>query len=185
MRLFAAITPPARARAELEALTAPLRPAWPQLRWTSPDAWHVTLAFLGEVPDSIVPALRPGLEQAAHRSPRLELSIGGVDAFSAASQARVLWAGIHGDEPALAALAGSAAAGARLAGTPLPDEHRRYRPHLTLARCRAPADVRPLVQALAGFVGTPWQAAEIHLIRSHLGARPRYEIVGSWPLAER
>jgi len=182
MRLFAAITPPAGALAELEALAAPLRPAWPALRWTRQDAWHVTLAFLGEVDESFLPDLSTRLERAAHRHPSLELSIGGSGAFSAAARARVLWAGIHGDQRALAALAASAAAAARRAGAAPPDEGRRYRPHLTLARCKEPADVRPLVQALGGFAGAAWPATEIHLIRSHLGARPWYESVGNWPL---
>jgi 2'-5' RNA ligase len=94
----------------------------------------------------------------------------------------VLWAGINGDRQALRALAGSVAAGARRAGAPPPDEGRPLRPHLTLARCREPADVSPLVEALAGYAGTPWPATQIHLIRSHLGAEARYEIVGTWPL---
>jgi 2'-5' RNA ligase len=182
MRLFAAITPPAGARAELEALAAPLRPAWPQLRWTGTDAWHVTLAFLGEVDQSVLPALQTRLERAAHRHPGREVSIRGAGAFPAAARARVLWAGVSGDRDALGKLAQSVAAGARRAGAPPPDESRRYQPHLTLARCRLPADMRPLVQALAGFAGARWPASEIHLIRSHLTARPRYEIVGSWPL---
>jgi RNA 2',3'-cyclic 3'-phosphodiesterase len=184
MRLFAAITPPAGARAELEALAAPLRPAWPQLRWTSMDAWHVTLAFLGEVDESVLPDLRTRLERAAHRHPSRPMSIAGAGAFSQPARARVLWAGIHGDHGALGKLAQSVAAAARRAGAP-PDERARYEPHLTLARCRVPADVRPLVQALAGFTGMQWQATEIQLIRSHLQARPRYEMVGSWPLRSR
>jgi 2'-5' RNA ligase len=192
MRLFVAVTPPAAALAELEAVVAPLRPGWPQLRWTSTDAWHVTLAFLGEVDDGVLPGLRIRLERAAHRHPGRELSIRGAGAFSAAARARVLWAGIHAEQAdrgssqaghaALAALAASAAAGARRAGAPSPDEGRKYRPHLTLARSGEPADMRPLVQALAGFAGADWRATEVHLIRSHLHPRPRYEILGIWPL---
>jgi RNA 2',3'-cyclic 3'-phosphodiesterase len=196
MRLFVAVTPPAAALAELDAVVAPLRPEWPQLRWTSTDAWHVTLAFLGEVDDGVLPELRTRLERAAHRHPGRELSVRGAGAFSAAARARVLWAGIHGGQTApvgraapagraaLAELAASVAAGARRAGAPPPDEGRKYRPHLTLARSGEPADMRPLVRALAGFTGADWRATEVHLIRSRLGPRPRpsYEILGSWPL---
>jgi 2'-5' RNA ligase len=39
-----------------------------------------------------------------------------------------------------------------------------------------------LVETLAGFAGTPWEAKEIHLIYSRLGADPRYEVIGTWPL---
>ena len=39
-----------------------------------------------------------------------------------------------------------------------------------------------LVEALAPFAGMPWVAKEIHLIHSRLGANPRYEVIGTWPL---
>jgi 2'-5' RNA ligase len=186
MRLFVAIAPEPGVLQELEARVAPLRPAWPALRWTGQQAWHVTLAFLGEVGEDTLPALGERLERAGHRHLSLELSFAGAGAFPAPGRARVLWTGIHGDHRALEGLARSVAAGARRAGAPPPDEGRRFRPHLTLARCREPADVGPLVEALAGYAGAPWTAAEIHLIRSHLptavGGQPWYEAVGTWPL---
>jgi RNA 2',3'-cyclic 3'-phosphodiesterase len=185
VRLFVAITPPRGVLDEIEARVAPLRPAWPALRWTGRPAWHVTLAFLGEVGEQAAGALGPRLERAARRHPGLPLSVAGAGAFPAPGRARVLWTGIGGDRPALAALARSVAAGARRAGAPPPDEDRRFRPHLTLARCREPADVGRLVEALAGFAGAPWTAAEIQLIRSHPGdpgSPPRYETLGAWPL---
>jgi 2'-5' RNA ligase len=186
MRLFVAIAPPPAVLDELEGTVAPLRPAWPALRWTGREAWHVTLAFLGEVGEDTAIALGPRLERAAHRHPGLSLCFGAGGAFPAPRRAQVFWTGIDGDRRALEALARSVAAGARRAGAPPPDEGRRFRPHLTLARCRAPADVGPLVEALAGYAGASWTAGEIHLIRSHLpteaGAQPRYEVAGTWPL---
>jgi 2'-5' RNA ligase len=184
MRLFVAVTPPAAALAELAAVAAPLQPAWPALRWTRPDSWHVTLAFLGETAESVLPELRVRLQRAARRHPSLELSISGVGAFPAAVQARVLWAGIHGDQRALQALAWSVAAGARRAGAPPPDERsaRGYRPHLTLARCKVPSDLRSVTASLADLTGTAWTAGQIHLIRSYLQPRPHYETLDSWPL---
>jgi RNA 2',3'-cyclic 3'-phosphodiesterase len=183
MRLFVAITPPAAVLDELESAVAPLRAQWPELRWAGHEAWHLTLAFLGEVSENTATALAPRLERAAGRHPCLSLSFGAGGAFPTSGRARVLWAGIDGDRAALTALAGSVAAGARRAGAGPPDEGRKFRPHITLARCRQPADVKALVASLASYAGTPWTAAEIHLIRSHLGAGPpRYEIAGSWPL---
>jgi RNA 2',3'-cyclic 3'-phosphodiesterase len=65
-------------------------------------------------------------------------------------------------------------------------EDRPYRPHLTLARGREGADLRPVVDVLAGFAGRTWTAGELHLVRSHLGAGPertsRYETLTSWAL---
>ena len=84
----------------------------------------------------------------------------------------------------LTRLADSVAAGARRAKAPPPDARRRYRPHLTLARCKAPTDARPLVAALAQFAGSRWTAADIHLISSQPGGQPRYAGQGTWPLRE-
>jgi 2'-5' RNA ligase len=182
MRLFVAIEPSAAAVAELEAVTAPLRPSWPGLRWTGTDAWHVTLAFLGEVAEDVVPALNTRLERAAHRHPALGLSIEGAGAFPGPARARVLWAGIRTDQAALTALTRSVSAGARRVGAMAGEEGRRYRPHLTLARCREPVDVGVIVEALGGFAGSPWTARRIHLIRSRLHETPRHVSIGSWPL---
>jgi 2'-5' RNA ligase len=182
VRLFVAITPPATALAEIDAAVAPLRAARPELTWSSLQSWHVTLAFLGEVDDAVVPRLAVRLERAAGRRPRLELSTAGAGAFPTAPRARVLWTGVRGDPAALRAMSAAVAAGARRAGAPPPGERRRFRPHITLARSRQPADLRPLVTALADYAGPVWTADRIHLIRSYLGPRPRYESLGDWPL---
>lgn len=182
MRLFVAIAPPASALDEVEARLAGLRPAWPQLRWTSRAAWHITLAFLGEVGEHAAGQLGGRLGRAASRHPSLNLAINGAGAFPAAPRARVLWLGIEESGHGIAALAASVAAGARRAGAAPPDEGRPYRPHLTLARCRVPVDVRPLVAAIGGLAGPSWTATEIHLIRSYLGSEQRYEVLGTWPL---
>lgn len=49
MRLFVAVDLPGPVVRLLESLP---RPARRSLRWTSPDQWHVTLRFLGEVEES-------------------------------------------------------------------------------------------------------------------------------------
>jgi RNA 2',3'-cyclic 3'-phosphodiesterase len=183
MRLFIAVVPPETAIDELEAAAAPLRPDWPQLRWTSHPAWHVTLAFLGEVDDLTASRLPPRLNRAAGRHSVIGLAFAGAGAFPSGARARVVWTGLQGDRRALAGLTASVAAAARRAGAPPPDEARPFRPHLTLARCRMPTDVRPLITSLNGFAGTPWAAERIHLIASLPGGpRPSYETVASWAL---
>ena len=142
MRLFVALALPPEAASELDEVVAPLRPAWPELRWTGVDAWHLTLAFLGEVDEALTGKLPARLKQAATLRAPLSLSLGGAGAFPVASRARVLWTGIRGDQRGLSVLATAVGTGARKAGAPPADRAaRRYQPHLTLARCRAPAEV--------------------------------------------
>ena len=184
MRLFVAIAPPSAVLDELDALVEPLRARRLDLRWTSREAWHVTLAFLGQVDEAVAAKLLPRLERAARRHQQVRLTFAGAGAFPSAARANVLWSGLSGDRGALARLAESVAAGASRAGTPPPDKGRRFQPHLTLARCRMPADVTGLVATLDGYQGQPWTADRVHLVRSRLGAteHPRYTSLASWPL---
>jgi RNA 2',3'-cyclic 3'-phosphodiesterase len=188
MRLFVALTPPQDALAELEAAVAELRAGWPGLRWAGQDRWHLTLAFLGEVAENRLDGLRDRLARAAGRHRVLRLRIGRGGALPSPAKARVLCAHIDGDAQALSdlgRLAGSVAAAARRAGAPPPAEGRRYRPHVTLARSKRPANLGPLVASLSEFSGTPWDASMVELILSHIGPQPSYETIGSWPLRER
>ncbi|MEV4188374.1 RNA 2',3'-cyclic phosphodiesterase, partial [Streptosporangium canum] len=81
----------------------------------------------------------------------------------------------------LVRLADSLGAGALRAGAVHADR-RRLRPHLTLARSRADADLQRLVEDFGSFAGTGWEAGAVHLVRSHLGAAVRYETVAEYPL---
>jgi RNA 2',3'-cyclic 3'-phosphodiesterase len=188
VRLFVAIEPPEQVLGELAVAVDPLRAAKPELRWTGQEDWHLTLAFLGEVSETVLPELATRLQRAAWRHQAQQLAVRGGGAFPRPARANVLWAGIDAG-PGLAPLAASVAAAARRAGAPPPDEDRRFRPHLTLARARHhPADVRTLTEVLASYAGRAWTAEEIRLIRSNLAARSpesrssRYEELGSWPL---
>jgi RNA 2',3'-cyclic 3'-phosphodiesterase len=185
MRLFVGLAPPAAVLDDLDAVCAPLRPAREDLRWTSRELWHITLAFLGEVSEESLDRLVPRLERAARRHLVFGLSLAGAGAFPSQTRANVLWSGLSGDRKALGELAMSVSAGARRAGAPPPDG-RRYRPHVTLARCRVPTDVRSIVGDLSGYQGPTWAVEEIYLIRSTLGGQePRYEAVGTWKLKAR
>lgn len=184
MRLFVALSPPPEALAEVSGAVGRVREGWPDLRWTAPELWHVTLAFLGEVPDDKLPALSVRLARAAGRHPPMTLAFAAAGAFPSAKRANVLWLGLRGGEATLPKLAASLAAGAHRAGAREP-ERRRFHPHLTLGRARTGLDLRELVESLAAFEGEPWHAGTVHLVRSHLGPHVRYEPVDAWPLAGR
>jgi 2'-5' RNA ligase len=183
MRMFVALVPPAEALAELAAALAAL-PDTPGVRWTRSEQWHVTLAFLVEVDDRTRDALAERLARVAHRHAPPTLALAGGGRFGA----QVLWTRVDGDRPALRRLVDSVRAAARRCG--LPTDARPHRPHVTLARGGRPApDLAPLAAALDGFAGRPWTAADLHLVRSVLGAGPggtaRHETVARWPLTGR
>ena len=50
---------------------------------------------------------------------------------------------------------------------------KRFRPHLTVARCGRPTEVTAWVRLLDGYRGPAWQADRLTLVASHLGEGPR------------
>lgn len=192
LRLFVAVVPPPLVLDDLAAVTASLRRRQPQLRWTRRDQWHVTLAFLGAVDRCRLARLAAGLRRAAAGADRPRLVLAGGGAFPDVVRARVLWRGLRGDLTPLAALTATVTGEAVAAGTPPDGLRRRFRPHLTVARCPAATDVTDLVAALDDRESDPWTVAEIRLVHSQLGRdhggrdrtgqRVRYLTVGRWPL---
>jgi 2'-5' RNA ligase len=182
MRLFVAVDPPAEEKARLLDWLASGNLDSSRLRLTSSDQWHLTLSFYGETPAAVVPELTERLERAAQRSPAMSLQLAGTGSFPAdPARARVLWVGVDGDTAALSRLADRTGAAGRRAGLDL--ETRRYRPHLTIARPRqGPIDLSRTLAALPPYVGEPWRATTIRLVRSHLGPPVRHELLEELPL---
>jgi 2'-5' RNA ligase len=184
MRLFVALWPPPDVITELGTALGGLRSEdGTGLRWTLPEQWHLTLAFLGEVDEGRLPELQRRLARVATRHAPLSLQFTGAARFGD----RVLYTRVSGDREPLRRLAAAAAAAARRTG--LPVEERPYRPHVTLARARGGTDLRPLVAALQDFRGTAWTSSALELIRSRLGSGPgrtsSYRTIASWPLNGR
>ncbi|UQX04421.1 RNA 2',3'-cyclic phosphodiesterase [Streptomyces sp. RerS4] len=180
VRLFIALAPPDEAKEELERELHPAYDAHPRLRWNRIEDWHITLAFLGELPVDTVALLRPPLaELAASRRP-LELALRGGGHFGE----RVAWAGIDGDVDGLHLLAADVRAVVKECGVAFED--RPLRPHLTLARSRRedPFRAADIADGLTTFTGRRWPAERLHLVGSNFGRGPepiRYRDIEAWP----
>ncbi|MDA0566640.1 RNA 2',3'-cyclic phosphodiesterase [Streptomonospora sp. S1-112] len=153
----------------------------PGLRWSSPDEWHVTLVFLGEVADDAVPGVAERLAAEAARHAPFQVAVRGAGTFPGdPAQASVLWAGLEGDVDELTLLADGLRRAARKAGVRV--DRRPYAPHLTLARVRPPGDVSALRYTLGRLATAFWTVEEVRLMRSHHPRRPRYETLQTWRL---
>ncbi|MEU7033897.1 RNA 2',3'-cyclic phosphodiesterase [Streptomyces sp. NPDC046237] len=179
IRVFVALAPPDDAKEELARALGPAYAAYPNLRWNRIEDWHITLAFLGELPAATVPLLRPPLAALAASRRPLELGLRGSGHFDE----RVLWSGIDGDLEGLHLLASEVRAVIRAFG--LAFEDRPLRPHLTLARARR-NETAPVVEtaaALEAFTGRRWQTERLHLVGSNFGRGPgpiHYRDIEAW-----
>ncbi len=188
MRMFVALVPPEDAVEDLGAFLEPRREAGPELRWTMPEQWHVTLAFIAQVADRHLDDLQDRLERAARRRTRFPVRLAGGGAFPNAARAKVLYAGVDAgaDAEELRRLATGARAAAAKAGADA--QGGRFHAHVTLARSRRPVEATRWLRVLDAYRGPGWTAAQITLVASYLGQgprnRPRYETVATFPLGE-
>jgi 2'-5' RNA ligase len=158
-RAFIAVVPPAPV---LDAVAAALgKPEIPGARFARREQWHMTLQFLGNRVDLDDVAEALG-DLGVRAGP---VRFGGFGAFPNERRARVLWLGVAEGAPLLAQVA--AAVGALLGPRGYPPGDRDHHPHLTLARCRVPADVRATLEGLGSdFVGPEWVVEDVVLFES-------------------
>jgi 2'-5' RNA ligase len=151
-------------------------------RWSAPHRWHLTLLFLGAVPEERVPPLVDAAGAAVAGAGPMTLRLAGGGRFGSLRRPQVAWAGLDGDILPLSELAARLAASAR--ALRLPVEERPFRAHLTLGRWRPRQSADgALTDRLAGYRGPAWPVTEVRLLESRLGPDPTYETVAAWPIA--
>src|SRR5262245_24684803 len=138
MRMFVAVVPPPEVVEHLDAFLEVRREA-AAYRWASVEQFHVTLAFLSDVPDRKLDELVERLGRAAARRHAFSASVAGGGAFPNVGRARVLWAGLGLDDDGRSELS-RMATGARAAAnrTGVPVDGQRFRAHITVARLGHP-----------------------------------------------
>lgn len=98
MRLFLATNFPGDVLRDLNARVAPLRPRLPSASWVREETQHLTLAFLGEQPESLPEQLGAPLSTALAALPRFEARLHGSGFFPNPRHARVGWIGLAPEE---------------------------------------------------------------------------------------
>lgn len=146
------------------------------LRWSEPDAWHLTLAFIGGVDRGEVPGIASALESVAAGHRPMRLPTGRLGAFPRSGSARVVWYAVGDPDRSLASLAADLGRALRL------PQDEPYHPHVTLARARRDhVDLRGWIEPASASAPEATLGVEhLELVRSHLRDGPaRYETLAT------
>ncbi|MBW3558308.1 MAG: RNA 2',3'-cyclic phosphodiesterase [Proteobacteria bacterium] len=176
IRLFAAVEIPPEIGADLLRRQRGIEGA----RWRPLEALHITLRFIGEIPEDVAADLDAELSQIT--APPLELVLEGAGSFGERRDARAVWVGVA-DNPALRSLAAKCETAARRAG--LKPEKRPYRPHVTLAYLKRahPAEVGRWVADNNLLQSPPFRVTWFGLWSSTLHPKgSRYDLQREYPL---
>ena len=179
-RTFCAIELPPGVRAQAKAHISRLKNSFPNVRasWTRDDKFHLTLKFLGEIPQERIKSLVTAASRAAGSLLPFKLLIEGAGAFPPSGAPKVLWLGVTDIAGGLTDLHARLEAECEREG--FPKDERAFHPHLTLARIREPRDARllALFHRQTGFPGIESSVSELLIIRSELSnAGSKYSVV--------
>ena len=183
MRLFVALEIPSAVRENFAALLTALRAFSPQTRWVRAENLHITLKFIGEVPEAKLAAIR-GVLAGVRSDQTVTLDFRELGFFPNEKHPRVFWAGIEAS-PNLKTLAAEINKATEKAG--IPPEKRPFSPHLTLARFEPPRltkQLRAAIQEHAARNFGSLRTSEFHLIESKLKpSGAEYTRLESFPFA--
>jgi len=130
MRVFIAVDLPNELRKELGELERQLKPLTDTARWVAPESIHITLKFIGEVPEKRAEDIDAALTGLTWIP--FTITVRGVGFFPGNRSPRVFWAGM--EAPTMQKLAEEL--DSRMERLGFEKEKRAFRPHITLARAR-------------------------------------------------
>jgi 2'-5' RNA ligase len=156
-----------------------------KVKWVDPANMHVTLKFLGDVPESEVSKICEAVARAAAAEQPFEVSLAGAGAFPDLRCPRTVWIGVDQGSEALCRLQASVDSSLKKLG--FPKERRGFHPHLTIGRVR---QVGPAARALGDRIREQEQfaAGQARIERAVVFASyldrggPTYEMLGQGPL---
>ncbi len=183
LRTFVAVEINDSVRRKAAELIQQLSETSAKVKWVDPLFLHFTLKFLGEVDVRQTHKICRAVEQGVADCEPFELHCHGVGAFPDLSRPRTVWLGVNEGEDAMVALHHGIEE--RLAQLGFRQEHRRFRPHLTIGRVRqsTPAEIATLAQVLEqqqDFDAGESLVQEVVVFSSHLApAGPTYTSLGT------
>jgi 2'-5' RNA ligase len=146
MRTFIAIDLDDELKKSLAALIDELRPLAQNVRWVGASGMHLTLKFLGEIPEEDVAGISSVLEEIARRQRPFPFLLQGTGTFPPGGRnPRVFWVGTA-PVPALLSLQEDIEREMEKRG--FERERRSFHPHLTLGRVRFPGPLDTLVKGM-------------------------------------
>lgn len=120
-----------------------------RINWVKPANLHLTLKFIGEQPDSLIPDIQALMAEVCLRHQPFSLDFNRTGIFGSSYNPRVLWLGTTADATALNLLANDLLNTLERIG--FERDRQNFVPHLTLARINHLSD-KPRFQRIIGNI---------------------------------
>lgn len=148
LRCFIAIGITDQIKREIGRLLDILKKYAVDIKWVIPENLHLTLKFLGNTPDVLLPTIRESLMQIVSSYEACYIKIYNIGVFPNKKYPRVVWVGIE-DTEILKKLKSDIEHSMSLLG--YQRENKAFKPHLTLGRVRSQKGIVNIVHELDNF----------------------------------
>lgn len=177
IRTFIAVELDEKARELIRDVQTRLKSAGADVKWVKPENAHLTLKFLGDVPEKRLKVVIETLEKLTASASSIQTRLTQLGMFPDRRRPRVIWVGLDDAEGRLTRLA--EAVETALGNIGFKKEDRAFQPHITIARLRSSHNAGALAEAAAQFsipCGINQSFASLTLFKSTLTpAGPVYE----------
>jgi len=186
IRSFLAFELPKIMKDTVSKVSSELMDLLPNARWVRVDNIHLTIVFLGQIPELSTGEIAGVAKSVCDRYGAFEIALEGVGVFSGLNNPRVLWIGLRGELERMSHFRN--ALQKRLKPFGIKEEKRKFRPHLTLCRFRKGArGGQPLAKILDAYknLSSPFCKVEkLLFFKSDLTPKgPIYTRLMEWPLS--
>lgn len=160
---------------EIDRIIAAFRQLNANIRWVKAANLHLTLRFLGNIPEESVPALADSIRSNTDGFGPFDLALSGLGAFPNLRRPRVIWVGSGPGTDRLKELAAKVEQAAVDSGFGKGDKP--FSSHLTIGRVKFPKGLEQLSTLIekTGYESPPFGVKEVVIFKSDLSpAGPKY-----------
>lgn len=133
---------------ELEKFSIAVKASGASVKIVDMANMHITLKFLGDIPEEKVPAIEDAMKNAISGIKPFRMRMKGAGAFPNLSRISVVWAGLEGADQ-LAEIAERLEKCLKPLG--FEPEKRKFSPHVTLARTRHSPNLKELAEVIRNW----------------------------------
>jgi RNA 2',3'-cyclic 3'-phosphodiesterase len=154
-----------------------------KINWVTNGQMHITLVFMGDTEEDLIPGIISAAEKISHLYPLFSITLSSLGVFKNLRDPRVIWIGCDAGKDFQQLRADLENA---LTGFGYEPENRAFSPHLTLGRIRGLRDQNQLSQVIALYKDAVFQQQliqQVVLYESRLTpAGPEYIPLKKLPL---
>lgn len=162
LRCFIAIEIPETIKKSIAAIIDNLNKTGSDVKWVSEENIHITLQFLGETEESLIPDIKDALYKILAPYSSFYIKIADVGYFPSGKRPRVVWVGME-ECKSLVSLYEDISK--EMVKFGYQKEERGFTPHVTIGRVKSNRNMRELLSRLDEFKVTDFSDFEVRNIK--------------------